>query len=629
MCGICGFVGPDPSLTLDVLERMNRTLERRGPDDGGTYIDKGVGLAMRRLSIIDLGGGHQPMRNEDETVWVVFNGEIYNYRELRDDLQRRGHRFRTDSDTEVIVHLYEEHGDDLVHHLQGMFAFALWDANMKRAMIARDRLGIKPLFYSMVGNSLVFGSEIKAVLGSGLVKTNIDFQALDSYLAFTYVPAPLTIYAAVRKLEPGCLLVAQSGSTRVRRYWDLDMSVQDDLPNEQMWIERFEQAIDEAVRSHLVSDVPLGAFLSGGIDSSLVVALMSRHLEDPVSTFTMGLGGASALIDERPLAARVAELYNCSFHEYVVQPDFRAIVGEIVTAFDEPFADDSVIPSYYVSQFARKKVKVALSGLGGDELFAGYQRYSGVLLGQSYDRMMPRALHSRLVQPLVRSLPEPSQGGDRIDHMKRFASVALQSPAERYLGFVSAVSASQRKQLYTPEIRDIVDQEMTDRLITDPFNSCQAPDEVSKALYVDMKTYLPEDILALSDRLSMWHSLEVRVPLVDHRLVELSAKLPVKLKISWREKKRLLRSIAEKHLPSEVMNHRKQGFEAPMASWLRSDLTEYAREILGPERLGKTGFFDHSVVKGHFEDHQSGRSKNNKILFSLIMFQEWYERGVH
>ena len=584
---------------------------------------------MRRLSIIDLGGGHQPIHNEDETVWVVFNGEIYNYRELRKDLQQRGHIFQTDSDTEVIVHLYEEYGDDLVHSLQGMFAFALWDANKKRALIARDRLGIKPLFFSQIGSSIVFGSEIKAVLGSGLVGTDIDLQALDAYLAFTYIPAPLSIYKEVRKLEPGCLLVAQSGSARIRRYWDLDVSAQDESPNEQMWIERFEHAIDEAVRSHLVSDVPVGAFLSGGIDSSLVVALMSHHLDDPVSTFTMGLGGSSSLIDERPLAKKLADRYGCSFHEYTVQPDFRSIVGEIVEAFDEPFADDSVIPSYYVSQFARRGVKVALSGLGGDELFAGYQRYSGVLLAQSYTRVVPSAVHSMLVQPLVRSLPEPSHGGDRVDHMKRFSSAALDSAAERYLGFVSAIPASERSRLYASDVAGHISQQETGRLITEPFDSCRAPDDVSRSLYVDMKTYLPEDILALSDRLSMWHSLEVRVPLVDHKLVELSARLPSKYKISWRGKKRLLRSIAGKHLPSEIMNHRKQGFESPMASWLRSDLTDYAKDILGPDRLGKTGYFDHKAIAAHLDDHLSGRRKNNKLLFSLIMFMEWFERKAH
>jgi asparagine synthase (glutamine-hydrolysing) len=626
MCGICGFVGEHSGLTPETLERMNGTLVRRGPDDAGAFHAPGVGLAMRRLSIIDLGGGHQPIQNEDGTVQVVFNGEIYNYRELRDDLQRRGHRFATQSDTEVIVHLYEEHGDELVHRLRGMFAFALWDSRRRRGLIARDRLGIKPLFYAEAGGSLLFGSELKAVLASGLVGRELDLQALDAFLAFTYIPAPLTIYRGVRKLEPGHLLVRESGRTVKRRYWDLDVSHPETDTGADEWFERFDASIEDAVRSHLVSDVPLGAFLSGGIDSSLVVALMSRHLDGPVRTFTMGFGGHNALIDERPLAQSVAARYGCEFRDYAVQPDFRQIAGEIVEAFDEPFADDSVIPTYYVSQFTRRHVKVALSGLGGDELFAGYERYSGVLLGQHYSRLMPAPLHRALIQPLVKSLPEPAHGGDRVNHAKRFVAGALRTSAERYLDFVSTLPSEERLRLYGPEASS-VDVESTGRMITEPYLACGAPDDVARALYVDMKTYLPEDILALSDRLSMWHSLEVRVPLVDHPLVELSARLPTRFKLDWRRKKILLRRIASRRLPAEVMNHRKQGFESPMAAWLRTDLAGYARDILGPSRLGRSGLFDGEYVLAKLEDHLSGRNKNNKLLFSLMMFQEWYERN--
>ena len=629
MCGICGFFGERGGLSRETLERMNRTLERRGPDDSGSHWEPGAGLAMRRLSIIDLSGGHQPIHNEDGSVQVVLNGEIYNYRELRDALQRRGHRLETHSDTEVIVHLYEEYGDDLVHHLRGMFAFALWDARRKRGLIARDRLGIKPLFYAETGGTVLFGSEIKALLASGLVGRELDFQALDAFLAFTYIPAPLTIYRAVRKLEPGHLLVHEAGRTVKRSYWDLDVARPDHRPGEDEWLERFDQAIEDAVRSHLVSDVPVGAFLSGGIDSSLVVGLMSRHLGESVRTFTMGFGGArNALIDERPLAKQVASRYGCTFHDYTVQPDYRQIVGNIVAAFDEPFADDSVIPSYYVSQFTRQHVKVALSGLGGDELFAGYERYSGVLLSQYYSRLVPGALHRGIIQPVVQRLPEPAHGGDRVNHAKRFSAAALQTPAQRYLNFVSTLPADERRCLYSPEASPKVDVESTGRLITEPYERCGAPDDVARAMYADLKTYLPEDILALSDRLSMWHSLEVRVPLVDHLLVELSARLPTRFKLDWRRKKILLRRIAGRHLPAEVMNHRKQGFESPMAAWLRSDLADYSRDILGPRRLGKSGLFDCGYVSARLDDHLAGRHKNNKLIFSLMMLQEWYERHV-
>jgi len=608
---------------------MNRTLVRRGPDESGVFQEPGVGLAMRRLSIIDLAGGRQPIQNEDGTVWIVFNGEIYNYRELRVDLSQRGHRFRTHTDTEVIVHLYEEYGDDLVHHLRGMFAFALWDKNRRRGLLVRDRLGIKPLFYAQAGGTLLFGSEIKVVLAADLVERDLEYQALDAFFTLIYISAPLTIYRKVHKLEPGHLLTYESGRIEKRCYWDVNFSEVDQQADNQEWLERFDRAIDDAVTSHLVSDVPVGAFLSGGIDSSLVVALMSRRLDEPVQTFTMGFGGArNPLLDERPLAKIVAAQYGCQFHEYAVQPDFRGIVGDIVDAFDEPFADDSVIPSYYISRFTRQAVKVALSGLGGDELFAGYERYSGVLLSQYYSRLMPSSLHRRLVEPLIQRLPEPAHGGDRVDHAKRFAAAALQSPAERYLGFVSTIPSKERRQLFAAGVADQINFEATDRIITDPYERCDALDDLSRALYVDIKTYLPEDILSLSDRLSMWHSLEVRVPLVDHLLVELSARLPARYKLDWRRKKILLKQLAARHLPAKIVGHRKQGFESPMAAWLRTDLADYARDILGPSRLDEAGLFDGGYVAAKLEEHLTGRQKNNKLLFSLIMFQEWYERHV-
>ncbi len=629
MCGICGFYGEHAAISNDTLEGMNYALVRRGPDEGGVFRDSGVGLAMRRLSIIDLAGGRQPIQNEDGTVWIVFNGEIYNYRELRTSLSQRGHQFRTHTDTEVIVHLYEEYGDDLVHHLRGMFAFALWDVRRSRGLLARDRLGIKPLFYAQAGDTLLFGSEIKAILAANLIERDLDYQAIDAFFTFTYIPAPLTIYRNVRKLEPGHLLTYESGQVETRCYWDVDFAATDLQVDDQEWLDRFDQAIEGAVKSHLVSDVPLGAFLSGGIDSSLVVALMSQHLDESVQTFTMGFGGArNPLLDERPLAKSVAARYGCQFHEYAVQPDFREIVGDIVNAFDEPFADDSVIPSYYVSQFTRQQVKVALSGLGGDELFAGYERYSGVWLSQYYSRLVPGWLHRRLVQPLVQRLPEPTHGGDRVNHAKRFAAAVLQSPAQRYLGFVSTLTDLERRRLFAPSVAMQIDFAATDRIITDLYERCRAPDDLGKALYVDIKTYLPEDILALSDRLSMWHSLEVRVPLVDHPLVELSARLPSHHKLDWHRKKILLKRIAARRLPTEVLGHRKQGFESPMAAWLRTDLAGYARDLLGQDRLGKIGLFNAGYISSKLEEHLAGHQKNNKLLFSLIMFQEWYERHV-
>ena len=352
----------------------------------------------------------------------------------------------------------------------------------------------------------------------------------------------------------------------------------------------------------------------------------SVRIAEPVQTFTMGFGGTrNPLIDERPLARNVAARFGCNFHEGTAQPDFRGIVGDIAEAFDEPFADDSIIPSYYVSQFTRQNVKVAMSGLGGDELFAGYERYSGMLLSQYYQRLVPGPVHRQVIRPLINCLPEPTHGGDRVDHAKRFADGVLQPSAKRYLGFVLTLPPSERKSLFAQQTLRYIDFEATGRLVTDPFEQCGGADDLTRALYADIKTYLPEDILALSDRLSMWHSLEVRVPLVDHKLVELSARLPTRFKADWHRKKILLKQIASRRLPPEVISHRKQGFEAPMAAWLRTDLTDYAHDILGPKRLGASGLFNLNYVSARLEEHLGGRRKHNKLLFSLIMFQEWLE----
>jgi asparagine synthase (glutamine-hydrolysing) len=627
MCGICGFVGSHEGFTEDRLLTMNHTMVRRGPDDTGHLFEPGVGLAMRRLSILDLEGGRQPIFNEDGGVAVVFNGEIYNFRELRSDLERRGHRFATRSDTEVIVHLYEEFGDALVHHLRGMFAFALWDRRKRRALIARDRLGIKPLYYAQLGNGLVFGSEIKALLASGVVEPEIDWQAVDLFFTYTYIPNPYSIYRKIRKLPPGHLLIVADGTVDCRQYWDIQFAVKDAARGERYWLDQLESTIGDSVRSHLLSDVPIGAFLSGGVDSGLVVDFMREaDRTTPIETFTMGFGGSrNPLLDERPLARQIATERGCHYNEFTVEADVTAIIEEIVDAFDEPFADDSVIPSYYLCKLTSERVKVALSGLGGDEAFGGYQRHSGFALSERYARF-PSLLHQYLVNPIVQTLPEPTRGGDRIDHIKRFSMAAMETPEKRYLSFVSALSERERAALYTPAVRAQMDFQKTREIVTAPFQQCQADDNVSRMLYVDLKTYLPEDILALSDRLSMWHSLEVRVPLVDHRVVELAGGLPSRLKVTPMDKKILLKKLARKRLPRAVVDHRKQGFEAPMAAWLRTDLRSYAESELSRERLESAGLFNPAFVRAKLDAHLSGRCKCNKFLFSLIMFQQWLKR---
>lgn len=624
MCGICGYFGEAVRDGGTLLAAMNETLVRRGPDDAGSFVGPLAGMAMRRLSIQDVAGGHQPIFNEDRTVSVVFNGEIYNQRELRKELEAGGHCFRTTSDTEVLVHLYEEHGASLVDHLRGMFAFAIYDSTKRRMLLARDRLGIKPLFYAHERDTIYFASEIKALKAVSRSIGTLDVQAVDAFFAFGYIPAPLTIYKEIRKLEPGHMLTVTRTGTVSRRYWDLEFCGKEELKEDE-WVERVDSAVHSAVTSHLISDVPVGAFLSGGVDSGLVSAVATSSLGYPLESFTIGFEGRSnPLIDERRHAREFATRYETVHHESAVHPDFKSVAPEILDAFDEPFADDSVIPSYYVSRAASESVKVVLSGLGGDELFGGYQRHIGFDLSRLYQHM-PDVVHRHVVDPLIQRLPEPRSGGDRVDHVKRFSAAASLPAARRYAGYAMALGSAERRALYTPELAEQIDFDQTESILTNHFVNCDSDDDLDRMLYADCKTYLPEDILALSDRISMWHSLEVRVPLLDHRLVELAATIPSSLKIRRGQGKRLLKRVAERYLPHGMIHHRKQGFEAPMGAWLRNELFDTAREVFQKGGAGSAlvdvGFLDEKLL-----EHKQGRRKNNKLLFSSMVMLLWAER---
>ncbi|TLZ20791.1 MAG: asparagine synthase (glutamine-hydrolyzing) [Gammaproteobacteria bacterium] len=571
MCGICGFVsfaGWPPAM----LQAMNDVIFRRGPDGEGSLHSGTVGLAMRRLAIIDVAGGAQPVYNEDRSVAVVFNGEIYNYRSLREGLRARGHEFRSNSDTEVLVHLYEERGADLVRELEGMFAFALWDSRKQALLLARDRLGIKPLFIAQLAGGVLFGSEIKALLATGLVSRELDRQALDQFLTYTFIPAPRTIYRAITRVAPGTTVtIGPKAEVSARCYWEVpDPQVVQRTPAE--WAGRVEGGLLRAVESHLVSDVPVGAFLSGGVDSGLMVAMMAAATERPVETFTVGFADAgSSFIDERVYARMIAQRYRLNHHEINVEPRVTDIIQDIVAAFDEPFADDSVIPSYYVSQAAARFVKVALTGLGGDELFGGYRRHLGVRVGDAY-RGVPRWLRERVVDPIIRRLPEPRTSSDLVDHLKRFSRASSASPSGRYQDSMSALPATQRARLYSRDTLSQLDLAATAAILTDTFDGFRHGTSVDRALKTDLRWYLADDILTLTDRLSMWHSLELRVPYLDHRFVEEVMSIPANLKIRGFNQKRILKQVAAKWLPAPVIKHRKQGFEAPMGRWLRGPL---------------------------------------------------------
>jgi asparagine synthase (glutamine-hydrolysing) len=607
---------------------MNETLKHRGPNDHGSFIKDHIGLAMRRLSIIDLESGKQPIHNEDRSIWIVFNGEIYNYMELRLFLEKKGHVFYTRSDTETIVHLYEEFGEECVSYLRGMFAFALWDNNLNSLLLVRDRLGIKPLFYSIIKNSrLVFASELKALLHDPEVETRIDFQSLDLFFTYGYIPAPFSIYKNIRKVLPGHLVNINSNGVFTKKYWDLHFCP-DSGKSESYFIDRFEEIFADSVKMRLISEVPLGAFLSGGIDSSLVVSQMADAMTDAPNTYTVGFSGnVGGFLDERPFARILSEKYDCNHREIEVAPEINLILGNIVDAFDEPFADDSVIPSYYICQFAKKTVTVALTGLGGDELFAGYERYLGFQLSLFYD-YFPKFISKILILPIINSLPEQRSGHYLANHMKRFIRASSQSLPERYASYVSSLEKEKRKELFAFKVADQIDFNFTTEFMTSYFNSSDnALEPMDRMLYQDIKTYLPDDILTLTDRIGMLHSLELRVPFTDHVLMEFCATIPANLKIKKFKKKYLLRKIAQKHIPNAVISHRKQGFASPMAAWLKTDLKPLCNELLSPERIGKTGIFNVKFIQRILNEHLSRKELHDRLIFSLIIFQIWLDRN--
>ena len=625
MCGIFGIISPGP--IREQLEKSTSTLAHRGPDDCGYFIDEGVGLGHRRLSIIDLEGGHQPMFNEDGSICIVSNAEIYNFPELREQLLQMGHRFETRSDTEAILHAYEEWGKRCVEHLRGMFAFAIWDKPEKKLFVARDRFGIKPLFYAKCGSNFYFASEMKAILADSRVKRDIDEEALAGYFSLSYIPAPMTIFKSIRKLLPGHTLTWQDGQVRIQKYWDIAF-VPDRGKSEKYFMNRFMELFHESVKIHLISDVPLGAFLSGGIDSGAVVAAMSNVINQPVNTFCMGFGGeVGGYLDERGYARMIAERYNANHKEYEVVPDPEGLLDKIVRSFDEPFADDSTIPSYFVCKIAKESVTVAESGLGGDEAFAGYERYLGFRLREVY-RGFPRFLREQVIRSVIENLSERSDGHYTINHMKRFVRSASLDDGEAYFGYLTILNPSLQASFFADPEKFGNHLEASKSLMLDHFHSVSTEnrhDTLNRVFYCDMKTYLSEDILAVTDRMSMYHALEVRVPFLDHPLMEFCATIPPEMKLKWFRKKYLLKKAVRAFLPKEVINHRKQGFVGPMAQWLKKDLKAHVLEALSEKNLAKHGYLHYETVKNVLNEHFSGREMHDTLIWSIIVFQRWFD----
>lgn len=625
MCGIVGIVSSDDKRVDEaLLGRMCDAIRHRGPDEDGFYVNGSVGLGMRRLSIIDLKSGQQPIHNQDRTAWIVFNGEIYNYLELREKLEKLGHTFYTNSDTEAIIHAYDQYGADCPKHLRGMFAFAIWDERTQELFLARDRVGKKPLLYARVNGQFVFASEFSALLLHPDVSRDVDTEALHQYLSFMCVPAPLTAYRAIRKLEPGHSLRWRKGEIKLERYWQPDFSHKLDIDEEEAG-ERALEILRDAVRVRLMSEVPLGAFLSGGIDSSAVVALMSEASSKPVKTFSIGFEEQD--FSELHHARRVAEHVGADHHEFVVRPDAMEVLPLLVEHYGEPFADSSAIPTYYVARETRQHVTVALNGDGGDESFAGYERYAAMQLAERY-RRLPASVRNWAIQPAVSLLPSSETTRSRIRSAKRFIQAASLPKQDRYLRWISVFDPEAKNDLYSESFqRETASVYPSD--ILDPwFARANGSGIVDAVLLTDIMTYLPNDLLVKVDIATMAVSLEARSPFLDHHVIEFAASLPEKFKLRGMTTKYLLKRVLKKLLPAENLERPKMGFGVPIGHWFRGEMQSFLRAtLLSQKSLGR-GLFKPDAVKQLVELHTRGERDYAHQLWTLLMLELWFERFI-
>jgi asparagine synthase (glutamine-hydrolysing) len=598
---------------------MCQALYHRGPDDEGMDIAGGVALGMRRLAIIDVAGGQQPMFNEDRTVRVVFNGEIYNYRELRDELQAKGHQFLTHSDTEVIAHLWEEEGLGFADRLNGMFAVALHDLRQRKLVLARDHLGIKPLFYAHDDRALVFGSEVKAVLASGLVERRLDVDALGQFVAWEYVPAPATLLRDIRKLEPATVLEVDlaSGQRTLHRFWDVPLGGHSPARTPSEWEEVVDAKIHECVRRQLVSDVPLGAFLSGGVDSSLVVAHM-------VGAKTFSIGFHDPTYDELPWAQAVAKHLDVEHYSEVIEPDAAGLFETVMHGMDDPIGDFSIFPTFLVSQYARRSVTVALSGDGGDELFGGYETYLAQQQARRWSRT-PALLRKLLIEPVIRSAAPTAKKKGFVNKAKRFVEGLAHGEQLGHTRWRIFVGEALRMQLFTPEAQRWMSTPVGAHIET-LARRAHRLDEVDRGLYVDVRSYLVDNCLVKLDRMSMATSLESRVPLLDKELVELAFQVPSSLKVGGGRTKVLLKKIASRHVPSRCVYRPKEGFSIPMKAWLTTAFRPRLEELLAPARLAQEGIFDVRCVERLKAEHLANRANHSHVLWALMVFEDWRRR---
>jgi asparagine synthase (glutamine-hydrolysing) len=644
MCGICGKISYDSKpIEIRLLEEMNSSFVYRGPDDKGIYTGTGntrngnrvhVGLGHRRLSIIDLSSaGQQPMSNEDGSVWITFNGEIYNFEIIRTELIQKGHIFKSRTDTEVVIHLYEEEGLAAVQRLNGMFAFALWDKNLNRLWVCRDRIGIKPLVYYWDGRQLIFASETKALLKDPIISRELDYEALMLYLAFNFVPAPYTIYQGIRKLKPGHHMVLQDSDLKITQYWDAPRAADpapsswDSVEQESTYKHHLIQYLDDAVSSRMIADVPLGAFLSGGIDSSIIVGLMARHSAKPVKTFSIGFKDAE-LFDETHYARQVAELNNTDHHEIKISHlDLIDVFNKALLTFDEPFADSSAIPTFVVSRETRQHVTVALSGDGGDELFAGYRSYLGEYWYSKY-MLIPGLLRETFFENFVSFLPDSRDGRflEFMRRLKKFTKSTKGSFPERLLALKEVFPKNVRNRILLNGYRNNIklQEDFALRWIENILNG-YCGDRINRLLYTDFKDSLPGDMLTKVDWMSMKNSLEVRVPFLDHRVVELAFQMPGSFKLRNGKGKYILKNAFKDLLPSSIYRRPKAGFEVPISRWLKGDLRFLINRYLSKDKIKKQGIFDFDIIDHLIHNHMARKTDASWMLWNLIVFQFWYD----
>ncbi|MEW6354946.1 MAG: asparagine synthase (glutamine-hydrolyzing) [Planctomycetota bacterium] len=630
MCGICGDVTWSPKYNLDevLLQRMCRLMVHRGPDDEGIFLaawKKGtVALGNRRLSIIDIAGGRQPMANEDGLIQVVCNGEIYNFRDLREQLIRRGHDLKTRCDTEVIVHLYEDRGIEFIQDLRGMFALALWDANKERLVLARDRLGKKPLYYRHGDDRLLFASSIKPILEAPDIPREVDRDALHDYLTFQYVPHPLTMFRGIKKLPPAHRLIFENCKTHIERYWSPEFN-EDHSMSEHQCADVVRGLLQEATELRMISDVPLGAFLSGGIDSSIVVGLMSRLSKEPVKTFSIGF--EEKKYDELEYARAAADAFHTEHKEFIVRPNAVEIIPKLVWHFDEPFADSSAVPTYYVSQMTSEFVKVALTGDAGDECFAGYPRYRAVKIGELVDKM-PKLVKGILSGSGWQGIPASVEQKTFRRRVKKFLAALAHDPARRYMMWISIFDEESKRFLYTDGLADETAGRDSFAFLKQYYDMPARTDFLGKTTFVDMMTYLPCDLLTKVDVTSMAHSLESRSPFLDHKLIEFVATIPTDLKLRRLKTKHILKRAFDDLLPGPIRNRPKMGFGVPIAEWFRTDLADYVRDVLLDRKATSRGYFKKSSVEQLVNQHIGRQADHGYRLWALLMLELWHREFI-